>query len=58
MGICVFFTYNYLKNIVDKNTLGWLICCIASGVVGVISYAISCILLGVDEIKMLIKERL
>ncbi len=58
MGICVFFTYKYLKNIVDKNTLGWLICCLVSGVVGVITYGISCLLLGVDEIKMLVKERL
>ncbi len=58
MAICVFITYKFLANYVTANTLGWLICCAASGIVGVIVYGVSTILLGVSEIKMIIKERL
>ncbi len=58
MAICVFVTYKSLANYVNADTLGWLICCLASGVVGAITYGVSCLLLGVDEIKMLVKERL
>ena len=58
MTVFVFITYKFLKNLVSANTLGWLICCAISGIVGVIVYGISTILLGVSEIKMIIKERL
>lgn len=58
MGIVVAITYNFIKNMVTPNTIGWLICSAVSAVVGVVVYAISTLLLGVDEIKMIINERL
>ncbi len=58
MGIVVAITYNFIKNIISPNTIGWLICSAVSAVVGVVVYAISTLLLGVDEVKMIINERL
>ena len=50
MAVCVLLTYNLIK-----NAAGWLICCIVCAFTGVLVYGISCILFGIDEIKIVLK---
>ncbi len=55
MTVVVAVTYGILNNTVPHNFIGWLICCAVSGLVGVAVYFASCILLGVDEVKAVVK---
>lgn len=55
MAVCVIFTYNLIKNIVSPNLIGWLVCCIVCALIGALVYFASCLLLGVDEVKTVVK---
>ena len=55
MTVVVAVTYGIINNTVPHNFIGWLICCAVSGLVGVAVYFASCILLGVDEVKSVMK---
>lgn len=57
MAVVVLILYNILKDRVPYSLMGNLIICGVCAIVGVIVYAIFCIVTGVDEIKMLIKRK-
>ena len=56
MAVFVVVTYSFIKNIAGQNFVGWIACCAVCGFVGIASYFVSCILLGVDEIKAIVKS--
>lgn len=57
MAVLVAFVYNALRGIVEYSLIGNLLICGICGIVGIVIYAICCAVLGVDEIKLLIKRK-
>ena len=57
MAVAVLVLYNILKDVVPYSLMGNLIICGVCAVLGIIVYAIFCVVTGVDEIKMLIKRK-
>lgn len=55
MAACVMISYNFIQNAVSPNLIGWLIACVVCALIGVIVYGVSCLVLGVDEVKMVVK---
>ena len=55
MAVFVVITYSFIKKFAGQNFVGFVVCLAGCGFVGIASYFVSCILLGVDEVKAIVK---